>query len=277
MIGTLKPGLRNAPKAMRRSYRAVYCSLCRALRRDYGPIGCAFLNHEITELLALILAQQPEAPVIRTGLCSVCAVRPVPLVDHLTDVHRAAACACVMIAGGEVMDNAKDQGGLWRPAASALAPIMGRARRLLPGMTDAQRGALARYNAVEDAQTGFEPLLRACGRLSREMLQPLVSFAPPEGWEPLGDLSEHLGAWLSLVDACRDYADDRRRGRRNMLFDEKDPVAAASDVLGALEADIANALGGMPLAREEALFEHLFLRRVPEIDRDALERLKNGG
>ena len=210
-------------------YRAVYCGLCRAMRRRYGLLAPMFLNYDFT-FLALLLEEPEERftpcrgrchanPLLKKNMC-----QPSPALDRAADES-------VVLTWWQLRDKARDS-GLWgglpaRVLALLLTHAYRKAARRCPGFDRAVRENLEKLSALE---------AEGCPSIDRpaDAFAVLLQAAAPATGDAardrvLGQLLYHLGRWIYLVDAQDDLAEDRASGNYN-------PVAARFGPQGDEEA-----------------------------------------
>lgn len=276
MVGYIKPDRKQLPKELRAEYQRVYCTLCRALRRDYSFPGIAVLNHEVTLLLLLILGMADAEPAYVRGCCSVSPLRSVPLMDDQAPWFQQAAQVSVYIAWGEIQDNVQDEGKLsWRLLSRLAEGIRKRADNLLPEDSAQCMAALAEYQQAEASARTLEDTLSLCSAMIVGLLEPLTQHAPRAQQEELRRLLHAVSEWICLADACDDYHSDKKKGRPNMLDGEEDPGSAAQAALALREEIIRDSLHRLPLKRYQALLEHLLIENPSAVHKQVMNTLRN--
>ncbi len=235
-------------------YRAVYCGLCRTLRREYGAISRLALTYDMT-FLAMLLASLYE-PDEQSGQ-ERCA--PHPLRPHeyaQTEFSSYAAAMNVLLAREACLDGWHDD----RNAAKYLAA---------QGLTRAAERAAVRYGAQENAiREGLSQLaeVEAHGKCEPDAAANAFGailsslFAPREDrWQPvLQEFGMALGRFVYLLDAVCDHTADRRRGRYNPLPNEL--MTGARPMHGELTlliGDAASAFERLPLVQDAALLRNI--------------------
>ena len=198
-------------------YRAVYCGLCRCMRRRYGLLAPMFLNYDFT-FLALLLEEPEERFTPCRGRChanpllkkSMCQTSP---------ALETAADESVVLTWWQLKDKGADS-GLWgglpaRALALLLTPAYRKAARRRPEFDRTVRESLEKLSALE--AEGCPSMDRAA-----DTFAVLLQGAAPASGDPARDraleqLLYHLGRWIYLIDAQDDLEEDRASGNYNAV------------------------------------------------------------
>ena len=198
-------------------YRAVYCGLCRCMRRRYGLLAPMFLNYDFT-FLALLLEEPEERFTPCRGRChanpllkkSMCQTSP---------ALETAADESVVLTWWQLKDKGADS-GLWgglpaRALALLLTPAYRKAARRRPEFDRTVRESLEKLSALE--AEGCPSMDRAA-----DTFAVLLQSAAPKTGEAARDraleqLLYHLGRWIYLIDAQDDLEEDRESGNYNAV------------------------------------------------------------
>ena len=162
MFGFILPNLESLDDAEQRRYRAVYCGVCRSIRRRYGQRCRLTVSYDMT-FLALVLGSLYE-PDEDTG-AKRCPVHPTepqefacsPYTDYAADLS-------VALAYHKLLDDWRDdRSKRARAAAAALAMPYRRARRRRPEACRAIEQAMDDIHAIEQEARAFCVAQRAGG------------------------------------------------------------------------------------------------------------------
>lgn len=196
-------------------YRAVYCGLCRTLRRRHGPLAPMFLNFDFT-FLALLLAPGDEPFLPERGRCYANPLRK-KLMYQSTPALEIAADESLILAYWKLRDGARDEGALGGLPERALSWLMyfgyQRCAQYRPEFDRAVRESLEALGRLEREQSpSIDRTADAFARLLQAAVPGTGDSAHDRGMELL---LYHLGRWLYLIDARDDLEEDRARGRYN--------------------------------------------------------------
>ena len=214
MFGYITPVLSVLEDDRKARYRAVYCGLCRSLRKRSGQLGRLTLSNDMT-FLALLLSSLYE-PDSSTSP-SRCAVHPLHahpyeqshMIDYAADMN-------LLLAYYKSRDQIIDEGaGTGKLSEKSLRPAFERIAREYPAQAEAVRGALEELWRLEKEPA---PEADALCNLSGDMLGAVFVPDPQDFWAPvLRRLGEGLGRFVYWMDAFEDFDADQKKGRFNPL------------------------------------------------------------
>lgn len=253
-------------------YKAVYCSLCKTLGREYGLFARMTLSYDFTFAALLRLSMNGACPGFHKSRCPFNPFAKCHACSGGGDAFSFTAGAAVIMTFYKLRDNLKDA-GFWKRFA---------ARLLYPFAAHAHNKAKKRFPQVEEIVAGMmreQAMLEAagCGQVDRaadptaKALAALFSIdaATEDHRRVLDRLGYCVGRWVYLIDAADDLEEDLSSGDYN-------PYArafhlAAGDA-GALEAARQNARESLQLTAAEALraYDLLEVQRFDPILRNIL-------
>ena len=195
-------------------YRAVYCGLCRAMGRHVCKSFRAALSYDTVFLGVVRLAALGEKVTLEQGRCI---AHPVKKRNRLVADKTLGYCAraYAVLAACKADDDVCDSKGAEKIAAKLKRLPMrrfgkksGLAELVLP-----LSKRLENITALEKASANSpEPLADEFGHMLGE-----VFAHETEGTirRVLYDIGYHTGRWIYFIDACDDFADDKKKGTFN--------------------------------------------------------------
>ena len=195
-------------------FRRMYCGLCHALGRKYGPAARLILNYDLT-YLAILLSDREEGPALRRR----CLTHPVRGRDFLEGgpALELAADESVILAWGQARDGVADHGALgglkYRGLAGALHSAYRQGAAARPAFDGAVRRQLERLAELE--RTGCPSLDAPADTFAALLSSAAGEVADPVRRRVLEQMLYHLGRWVYLVDAADDLREDARSGNYN--------------------------------------------------------------
>lgn len=253
-------------------YKAVYCSLCKTLGREYGLFARLTLSYDFTFAALLRLSLAGECPGFHKSRCPFNPFAKCRACSGGGNVFSFTAGAAVIMTYYKLRDNLRDA-GFWKRLASRL---------LYPFAARAHNKAKRRFPRVEEviARMMEEQALlehEGCGLIDRaadptaKALAALFSMdaAQESDRRVLDRLGYCVGRWVYLIDAADDLCDDLASGDYN-------PYARAFRIsegdAAAMEAARENARESLLLTAAEALraYDLLEVRRFDPILRNIL-------
>ena len=251
-------------------FRAVYCGLCRTMRRRCGLMAPMLLNFDFV-FLALLLAPPEGERITRCHRCHVPPFRRREMCGQSPALETAAE-ESVILSYWKLMDSARDDG-----------PVRGLSARLLALLLrgDYRRAARSRPEFDLRVREHLEELHRLeeenCPSLDRtaDQFARLLSAAAPKSGQRVRDrameqLLYHLGRWIYLVDARDDLEEDRRRGSYNPLL-ARFPQGVDDGWLQTTLTHSLNLMGSalslLELGRQQALVENVIYLGLPTVQK----------
>lgn len=276
MIGYIKPFLKDLPRELKKEYRAVYCGLCHTLNKIGGLVGTSCLNYEATLILVVLLAIQEEEPKVFHGSCSHTPLLHVGFVDYLSQTFVNAACVSLVAAKLEVIDNLHDEKTLlWVAAERLLRRGAKRAEEELRGAVENVIYSVQNYYSLEqNADSDFGALLDASGEIFESMAAPLIMAVEdvPDAAELLL-LTNALGKWTYLMDACDDWQEDKRRGCFNIVS-KLNSISSMRDIVAHTEDCIKFHTLQLPVRRYHKLINALLIDNLKKVSFEILQKLE---
>lgn len=214
MYGYVRPPLDMLPAEEVERFRRIYCGLCHALGRRYGPEARFILNYDFT-FLAIILSER-EARNVDRARCLVSPFRKREFQPSGAALELAAD-ESVILAYWQLRDGVEDHdwfhGLKYRAVSKILEPAYCKAAAFRPAFDEKTRCQLEqlqrlekdRSPSIDRAADAFAVLLAAAAQEVGDPLQRRV----------LEQMLYHLGRWVYLVDAADDLKRDVRSGNYN--------------------------------------------------------------
>lgn len=257
MFGYVVTSTENLPKARQDRFRAMYCGLCRKLRRRHGLTGGVSLSYDMTFLAALLNAViEPEEYEGNER----CVVHPLkthayvdtPVLDYCADMN-------VALAYHKCLDNWRDDRN---PAAAAEAKLLRSAYQRVctdwPEQCAAIEAWLEEIHRIENENLeAVDPPANATGR----MLGRLFRYPKVDIWaESLQIIGDGLGRFIYLMDAYDDLPRDVKRGAYNPLKAyryREDYEAFCRDALMLSVADATREFELLPIERDADILRNV--------------------
>lgn len=202
-------------------YRGIYCSLCRALGRNYSPIAQLFLSYDFAFAAVLRLAAADSG-------CSFtqkrCPYNPAKKCMNCSGTQELEFCAHALIITVyyKVLDNLHDSGVKSKVLAALIYPIIKlmhkKAVRLAPEI-DEIIGASMKMQAETEkkARAGIDEAAHA----SADALGKVMALGfEQKTADSLYSLGYMVGRYVYILDAADDLEDDLKSGSFNPFKEE---------------------------------------------------------
>lgn len=209
-----KPELRIKEYEM---YKAIYCSLCKYLGKEYGIVARMMLNYDYTFLAMLIMAQADGFEGISRRRCVCNPIKKCNYCNNCNSEMTMPAAALVILAWHKNLDNISDEKGIKRLLSAVLKPLLrhsfNKAKKNYPDIADISKKYIDEQTALE--KTDCSDIDAACEPSGR-LLAQLFGFCAVEcNKRAAYELGKNMGKWIYLCDAVSDYSDDLKKGRYN--------------------------------------------------------------
>ena len=250
------------PEARQQRFKAMYCGLCRTLRKRHGFLTTTTLSYDLTFLALLLNAlYEPGEMTARER----CVAKPARLHDFVsTPVMDYVADMNIALAYHKCRDDWYDDKN---PLSAGQAALLRKAYRTV------ERAYRERCAAIEDwlrqiHQWEKDNVLEidlpvnATGR----MLSELFVWPEQEMFaDDLRAIGDGLGRFVYFMDAYDDLPKDMRHGRYNPLKplrDREDYEQLCKAALMAMIADAANAFERLPILLDADLIRNVLYSGV---------------
>ncbi len=200
------------------AYKAVYCTLCKQLRKDYGFFARFTLNFDYTFLAMIRMAANNTNVAVKKGRCP---FNPLAKCNHVccddVSLSFSAAVAMLMVYY-KLKDTCHDEGIGKRLVAYMVLPFASRwhkkAAKRYPEIELIVAKFCQEQERIEQSDTVS---LDAFCHSTALALSKIFSYDIPDeslsqGLERLG---YNIGKWVYLVDALDDWQEDTMKKRFN--------------------------------------------------------------
>lgn len=251
-------------------YRGIYCSLCRALGRNYSPIAQLFLSYDFAFAAVLRLAAAENGcsfvgkrcPYNPAKKCMICQSR-----EELDFCSHAV----IITVFYKILDNMHDGGFKSKLIAYLLYPIVylmfKKAKHLAPDI-DKIIGESMKIQSETEKKNGVG--IDEASHPSADALGKIFSLGfDGEKKTTLYSLGYMVGRYVYILDAADDLEDDMKNGSFNPfageyaeIKNEKIKTEFAQRVTGMLnltQSNALDALDGVEKKRFEDILENIIL------------------
>ena len=219
MFGYVRPAKPELKIREYEAYKAVYCSLCRCLGKEYGIFSRFALNYDCTFLVLLHQALHPVCPQFERKRCVCNPLKVCTYANGLQEALHFGATATILMTEEKLRDDIADDGFFRRLVARCVLLLTTRARkkaaladpemkRFLGEMMANQRKTEASADPV-----GIDPAADASAKMLEYLLSRLSE--EPRTRKILSVLGYQMGRWVYFMDAADDLEKDLRRASFN--------------------------------------------------------------
>lgn len=206
------------------TYKAVYCSLCRKLGKNYGFLSRLTLSYDFTFLALLQLSLNDENVCIERKRCAFNPLKKCNYCknDEALDMPSAAA---MILLYYKLKDNIADERGLKKLGYILIKPIFKgaykKAKKNFPYIDELVGEYISAQEKIE--KESCRELDRAADP-SALMLSRLLSLCSQESSQKrvLERIGYCLGRYIYILDAACDINEDKKKNSYNVLLYSKD-------------------------------------------------------
>jgi len=215
LFGYIKPFSPDLRVRELEGYRAVYCGLCRALKKEYGLLASLLVSYDMT-FAAMVLTEGRENCRFASCRCvaspfrkKTCAV--------INDALKVAAAETVLTALRKAEDDLRDESFFKRLGVRLYRPFLKhwakKAEKKYPELAFETGRALSLYETLEKENCeSVDRMLDAAGMSG----EALASYAKSERHARAAILYD-AARFMTIADALDDFREDEKKGRFNLL------------------------------------------------------------
>jgi len=201
------------------TYKAVYCSLCKGLGKNYGVLSRLTLSYDFTFLALVNMALKEECKGYKTGRCCVNPLKKCNFCNDTDFLKMPSATAMIMLYY-KILDNIADEKGIKKLPYILIKPIFKRANakasRSYPEIEEIVKGYITAQTKLE--KDGNRDLDTACHPTANALAKILSLCSDDEIQKRvLERIGYCVGKYIYLIDAFCDFEKDKKDGSYNVL------------------------------------------------------------
>ena len=214
MFGYVIANQQELTKEQRHRYNAVYCGICRSIRRQSSQLSRVGLQYDMAFLALLLMSLYEPEEKEGNGACLMHPLSRRGWVDNAAVAY--AADMNVALAYCKCLDDWKDekkQGA--RLLSRAMEPHWQRICWEYPRQCGAVQNSLEKLSRLEEEKC---PDPDACAGAFGELMAEMFVWRQDLWEEDLRQMGDALGRFIYLMDAVLDYRRDAKKGTYNPLL-----------------------------------------------------------
>ncbi|MCI6023298.1 MAG: DUF5685 family protein [Oscillospiraceae bacterium] len=273
MFGYIRPMTGQLRVSEYETYRAVYCSICHALKENFGALSTLSLNYDFTFAALLGLAMREDFPGYEPFACIAHPLHKRQRLKNERKVLPFISGCVVSMVHAKVADNIADAGSFKSFAFRLTFPFTAhagkKADRLYPGLMKICTGMNDSQQKVEALSA---PSLDAAAEPSAHALSEMMEMLSddPLNRRVLSRFGYLLGRWIYIIDALDDLKDDLKEKGFNPFavrfslsspeeFEEKreEILRCGKELLNVTGAEMAAAYELLPLKRFKGILDNI--------------------
>ena len=201
------------------TYKAVYCSLCKKLGKNYGFLSRLTLSYDFTFLALLNMSLKDKCGGYKVGRC---AFNPVKKCNYCvdTDFLEMPGAAAMIMLYYKIADNISDEKGIKKLFSKLILPLYKRAYKKAkvsyPEIDEIVSEYISEQARLEDDKTGdIDTICHPTGKALSLILE-LCSNDKTEK-RILNRIGYCIGKYIYLMDAVSDREQDKKNNSYNVL------------------------------------------------------------
>lgn len=200
------------------AYRGVYCSLCKALGKNYGVLARFILNYDCTFLSLFIMSRADACCGFKSGRCLFNPMKKCSYTVNADEALSKGAALTVISSYYKLLDSIADGNLLKKALCTLIRPLFAswhnKAKR---NITEYEQAVRDMYFSQLEIEKSKDPCLDMAAEPTAKMLEKVLKLEAENDSEEkvLAQLGYHLGKWIYLMDAAADIKDDMKRGNFN--------------------------------------------------------------
>lgn len=222
-------------------YRGLYCSLCKALGRQYGVFSRLLLSYDLTFMLVVLLAVKNKRPEFKAGRCPFNPSKRCNYCNNADEEFSFAAAVTVLMFYYKVKDEIAD-GGFFRKLLMYL---------ILPYASLKRKKAMKKYKRLDsiicesvkkqaEAEKSKTNSTDKAAHNSADALGKIFSYGEEENIN-LYRFGYFTGRWVYLIDAADDLEEDIKKGSFN-VFKNKYSLLSKDEITREIKNEISGTL-----------------------------------
>ncbi len=196
-------------------YRAVYCGICRGMKRHTGELSRVTLSYDSVFLALVRMLYIPDVDFgVEMRRCVAHPLKKRGMLKENSAIEYTAR-AFAVLTYYKMQDDLCDEGALRRFALSCAAPVGASAMKNadMPTLSLIASEKLLQIRALEEAK---DPSVDKSANLFGELLGEIFAHGLAEDQRLVPyRLGYHLGRFILAADAAEDYEKDRASGAYN--------------------------------------------------------------
>lgn len=200
------------------TYRGLYCSLCKAMKKHFGIFSSLTLNYDLTFLLLMRLSFSSSVPDFTQGRCPYNPSKKCNFCLNCNEELKYAAAVSMMLFYHKVKDNIADSSFFKRLLMYLILPYAFFKNKKAEKMYG-EVGSIVRISMEKQALAEKEntACIDKAAHESADALGKILSFGFSQDKELIYRFGYGVGKWVYLCDAADDLRADLKKGSYNVF------------------------------------------------------------
>lgn len=206
------------------TYKAVYCSLCKRLGKDYRFFSRFLLNYDLTFFALLSMSKSEDKLCIKKKRCC---CNPLKTCNYVCNAESddslgKASALLVIMAYYKLIDNIDDGGFFSKIGYTFLRPYFSHIKKKAGKKYPEYLKACEKMYEMQCKAEVKRACIDESAEPTAKLLETVFSLeAPKEKLKPVyAQFGYHLGKWIYLMDAAADIDEDIKRKSFNPIYEK---------------------------------------------------------
>ncbi len=200
------------------AYRALYCSLCKAMRKYFGFLSSLTLSYDITFLLLSRLSFSGCVPSFKKGRCQYNPTKKCNYCNNSDEELRYSAAVSVMLTYFKIKDNISDGSFFKRILMYLILPLVSLKYKKAKKMYS-EIALFIEKNMEKQSETENKKSLITdeAAHQSADTLGKIMAYGLTDENGDIYKFGYGIGKWVYLIDALDDLQKDIKDGNYNVF------------------------------------------------------------
>lgn len=265
------------------AYKAVYCSLCKQLGKEYTFLSRFILSYDCTFYAVLALSLSDSCPGFCVGKCKFNPLKKCNYLKNGEDALSKASSLSVVSVYYKLKDNIADGSFFEKLGCYLLLPFFSHWRKKAKKKYPEIEKAVAimsdsQFEVEKDADCPLDKAAEPTAKMLSTVLSLLESDNDGESESKrriLSNFGYYLGKWIYLIDAVNDYEDDLKHTSFNPYIIKygQDKTAHINDIKCSLDYCLSECLLSynlLDLKHFERVIENVLVYGLPKKQKSIL-------
>lgn len=268
------------------AYKAIYCSLCKQLGKEYTFFSRFILSYDCTFYAVIALALSDTCPGFCVGKCK---FNPLKKCNYLKNGEEALSKAAALSVSSvyyKLKDNIADGGFFEKLGCYLLMPFFSlwrkRAMKKYPEIENAvSTMSFSQFEAEKDKHCSIDKASDPTAKMLSTVLSLLVKEDDADKDNKkrvLSTFGYFLGKWIYLIDAANDYDYDKKNSNFNPYIiaydDEKDHTADITQSLDYCLSECLLSYNLLEVKQFGRIIENVLIYGLPKKQKAVLNKEK---
>lgn len=213
-------------------YKAVYCSICKQIGKNYGFISRFFLSYDFTFLTLLYMGLEDGCVCLEQKKCVYNPLKKCSYLKPGNTLPEMPMAATQIMLYYKLLDNIADEGFFKRIFYRFIKLLSAKGYKKAKHKFEKIDKIFSDYfSSQQRIEAQHTADIDAAADPTAQMLSQLFAMCSESGTDPaLKRLGYCLGRWIYYIDAAADYKEDCRKGKYNPFAFSAEKHAGLTDL-----------------------------------------------